>query len=200
MRPELAVVVAVVYRNIEKFRKKILALKLTGWCKTEGNDNDVLFEQFDETHILTKLSLRVDSGLDFTFIAFNWLLPDSHFVYTTMKRPMQHTLLTPVISTLEGLAVCEGLANNEITRPLICDPGTTSYPTQIIRHTVPIRPEEYKVSDVPFEATVFIRAWDCEVLTNIHHCSTFVDTEKHITQKKERSEKKMSEPVKKKHP
>ena len=75
-----------------------------------------------------------------------------------MKRSMQHTLLTSVISTLERLTVCEGLANNEITRPFICDPGTTSYPTQIIHHTVPIRPEEYRGSDVPFEVTVVIRA------------------------------------------
>ena len=37
------------YRNIEQFRKKILALELSGWSKTEGNDvnNDVLFELCD---------------------------------------------------------------------------------------------------------------------------------------------------------
>ena len=83
MRPELAVAVPVVYRNIEHFRKKILALKLRGWCKTENNDdNNVLFELFNPTHILPKLSLRVGSGLNFTVGAFNWLLPDNHFIYT----------------------------------------------------------------------------------------------------------------------
>ena len=104
VRPKLAVAVPVVYRNIEQFKKKILALKLRGWSKTEGNDvnNDVLFELFDQTHVLPKLSLRVDSGLHFTVGAFNWLLPDNHSVYTTMKRSMQNTLLTSVISTLEG--------------------------------------------------------------------------------------------------
>ena len=101
MRPELAVAVPVVYRKIEHFRKKILALKLRGWCKTENNDDNVLFELFNPTHILPKLSLRVDSGLNLTVGAFNWLLPDNHFIYTNTKRSMRYNLLTSVISTLE---------------------------------------------------------------------------------------------------
>ena len=200
VRPELAVAVPVVYRNIEHFRKKILALKLRGWCKTENNDDNVLFELFNPTHILPKLSLRVDSGLNFTVGAFNWLLPDNHFIYTNTKRSMQYNLLTSVISTLEELTVCDGVANNELTSPFICDPSSSTDPTQIIRHTVPIRPEEYEGNSPPFKATVFIRAQDCEVLTNSDRCSTCVETEKHISQKKERSEKKMSEPVKSKAP
>ncbi|CAB3991752.1 Hypothetical predicted protein [Paramuricea clavata] len=65
---------------------------------------------------------------------------------------------------------------------------------------MPIRPEEYEGNAPPFQATVFIRAQDCEMFTNSDHCSTCVDTEKHISQKKERLEKKTSEPVKSKAP
>ena len=176
-----------------------MGLKLSGWSKTDNNDN-VLLELFDQTHALPKLALRVESGLNFTVGAFNWLLPDNHSMYTNMKWSVQYSLLTSVSSTLEGLTLCKGLANNEITSPLLCDPNTTTDPTQIIRHTVPIRPDKYEDDALPFQATVFIRAQDCEVLSNSDYCSTRVDTEKSIYQKKERSEKKMLEPVKNKAP
>ena len=65
---------------------------------------------------------------------------------------------------------------------------------------MPIRPDKYEEDVLPFQATVFIRAQDCEVLSNSHRCSTCVDTKKRIYQKKERPEKKMSEPVKNKAP
>ena len=162
------------------------------------NSNDVLF---DQTNILPKLSLGVDSRLISTVGRFNWLLPDNNSVYTNGKRPIQYTLVTSVISTLEGLLiVCEDLANNEITSPFIYDPNTTRDPTEIMRHTVPIKPDKYEEDALPFQAAVFIKAQECEVLTNSDGCSTRVDTEKHIHQKKERSEKKMSEPVKSKSP
>jgi hypothetical protein len=44
VRPELAVAVPVVYRNIGHFRIKILALR--GWCKTENNDDVVFLGRF----------------------------------------------------------------------------------------------------------------------------------------------------------
>ena len=78
VRSELPVAVPVVYRIIELFRKRILGLKLSGWTKTESNDNDdVLFELFDQTHTLPTLSLRGDSGLNFTVGAFNWLFGET---------------------------------------------------------------------------------------------------------------------------
>ena len=69
-----------------------------------------------------------------------------------------------------------------------------------MRHTAPIKPDKYEEDALLFQATVFIKAQEYEVLTNSDGCSTRVDNKKHIHQKKERSEKKMSEPVKNKSP
>ena len=70
----------------------------------------------------------------------------------------------------------------------------------IIRHTVPIKPEKYEENSPPFQATAFIRAQGCEILTSSDRCLTCVDAEKYSNQKKERSQKKMSVPVRSKAP
>ena len=96
-------------------KQRILPLKLRGWEKTE-NDSNVVFDLLCPSYTLPKLSLSIDTGLNFTVSVFSWLLPDTRNFYTKSKQSVQHVSLTP----LENLNSCKGLGITEQTKSL-CD-------------------------------------------------------------------------------
>ena len=116
MWAEIPVQLPIVYHNLAHFKQRILPLKLQGWEKTE-NDSNVVFDLLSPSYTLPKLSLSIDTGLNFTVSVFNWLLPDTHNFYTKSKRSIHHVSLTQVMASLKDLNICQGLG---ITEPNHC--------------------------------------------------------------------------------
>ena len=158
----------VVYNNLKHFLAKILNLKMIGWSKIEEEDS-VLFEFLHPTYTLPKLTLSVASELNFSVAVYNWLLPDDHSIYKDTMRSLKFTTISTIMSTLEEAKVCEGLAKNDMTNSICEDPPSHQGSNSIIRHTVPIQ-QQYYEHGPPFQAHVFIRSENCEVLGNDVPC------------------------------
>ena len=153
----------VVYHNLESFKKRILGLKMKGWLKTE-NEDSVIFEFWNPTFSLPKLTCSVASSLDFSVAVYNWFLPDDHVIYSELKRSVKHTSISTIISKLESYEICEGLNKNEHTYSKCEDASPSCSPSSVIRHTIPIKPENYEEDGPPFQACIFLRSLDCELL------------------------------------
>ena len=80
------------------------------------------------------------------------------------------------------------------------DPIPTGESSRILRHSVPIKPDEYEDNGPPFQSSIFIRDKDCEMLAESSPCSTCDETEQSLIKSKERSDKNTIEPVKNKAP
>ena len=80
------------------------------------------------------------------------------------------------------------------------DPILTSESSRILRHSVPIRPDEYEENGPPFQSSIFIRDKDCEMLAECSPCSTCDETEQSLIKSKEGNNKNTLEPVKNKAP
>ncbi len=65
------------YSSLEDFKKKVEKLKLTGWTRSV-NENNVTFVLWDEIFAVPKLYVKVETSLNFSISAYNWLLPDEH--------------------------------------------------------------------------------------------------------------------------
>ena len=104
--------VPVVYRNFKHLQQKILPLKMSGWSKKEDKDS-IVFEFFQSPYTLPKLSLSVYSGLNFSVAAYNWFLPDDHYIYSDYKRSLKHTSISTLMATLQSTQICEGLSKEE---------------------------------------------------------------------------------------
>ena len=64
--------------------------------------------------------------------------------------------LTHVMASFKDLTICQGLTITEQTYSLCDDPIPTSESSRILRHSVPIRPDEYEENGPPLESSVFI--------------------------------------------
>ena len=104
------------------------------------------------------------------------------------------------MASLEDLTICQGLTITEQTNSLCDDPIPTSESSIILRHSVPIRPDEYEENGPPFQSSIFIRDKDCEMLAECSPCSPCDETDQSLIKSKERSNKNTLEPVKNKAP
>ena len=104
------------------------------------------------------------------------------------------------MASLEDLTICQGLTITEQTKSLCDDPIPTSESSTILRHSVPITPDEYEENGPPFQSSIFIRDKDCEMLAECSPCSPCDETEQSLIKSKERSNKNTLEPVKNKAP
>ena len=189
----------VVYHNFASFKKRILDLKMKGWLKRE-NEDTVIFEFWNATFSLPKLTCSVTSGLNFSVAVYNWLLSDDHTMYSELKRSLKHTSISNIMAQLEGYDICEGLDKNELTYSKCEDPSPTHSSSSVIRHTVPINPEHYDEDGPPFQAHIFLRSPDCELLCRDSPCPKCSMHEKSIHKPKEKSHVQPPQPVKDKAP
>ena len=60
--------------------------------------------------------------------------------------------------------MCYGLPVEEPFVSAATAPSSDNYVENIIQHTVPINPEQYGPSGAPFQAKLFLRSHDCQVL------------------------------------
>ena len=162
VRQQVDLPVPVVYRNLEHFKQKVLSLVMKGWSKTEDEDT-VVFEFFHPPYTLPKLALSVATGLNFSVAVYNWFLPDSHPIYNNHKRSLKYTTISTLMSTLEGAEICEGLTKDEHANAM-CEDPSPSGSSSLMRHTIPIERKHYEEDGPPFQAHVFIRSENCELL------------------------------------
>lgn len=88
------------------------------------------------------------------------------------------------MASLEDLTICQGLTITEQTNSLCDDPIPTTEYSRILRHSVPIRPDEYEENGPPFQSSIFIRDKDCEMLAESSPCSTCDETEQSLIKSK----------------
>jgi hypothetical protein len=81
---------------------------LSGWTR-KVDENNVKFALFDEMFALPKLSVTIETSLNFLVSVYNWLLPDDHTIYLTHKRSIQYFTLSSLLSSLQELQLCGGL-------------------------------------------------------------------------------------------
>lgn len=189
----------IVYHNLDNFKKRVLSLKMKGWLKTE-NEDSVIFEFWNPTFSLPKLTCSVASGLDFSVAVYNWFIPDDHAVYSELKRSVKYTSISTIMSKLESFEICEGLDKNEITYLKCEDPSPGCSSSSVIRHTVPIKLEHYEEDGPPFQACIFLRSPDCELLSGDISCSNCIKQEKAIIKQKEKANIQQPQPLKDKAP
>ena len=69
---------------------------------------------------LPQLELIVDDSLGFTIIAYGWLLPDDHILYTEHLRSMKNIKLSDLVEELtQGYIVCPGIEQSEMNSNII---------------------------------------------------------------------------------
>jgi hypothetical protein len=191
----------VIYHNIASFKKRIIDIKMRGWSKRE-NEDTVIFEFWNATFSLPKLTCTVTSGLNFSVAVYNWLLPEDHSIYLELKRSLKHTSISTIMAQLESFEICEGLEKNELAYSKCEDPSPTHSSSSVIRHTVPMNPEHYDedLDGPPFQVQVFLRSPDCELLCPDNSCSKCRMQDKVVQRPKEKSHVQPPQPVKDKAP
>ena len=194
VRQQIDLPVPVVYRNFEHFKQKVLSLVMKGWSKTEDEDT-VVFEFFHPPYTLPKLALSVATGLHFSVAVYNWFLPDSHPIYNNHKRSLKYTTISTLMSTLEGAEICEGLTKDEHANAM-CEDPSPSGSSSLMRHTIPIERKHYEEDGPPFQAHVFIRSENCELLCDDILCSSCMKQERSLGKMKESNAKRTVEPLK----
>ena len=196
VRQQIDVPVPVVYHNLEHLKKKILPLVMRGWSKTEGEDS-VVFDHFHTPYTLPKLSLSVTTSLNFSVAVYNWFLPDDHSIYKNHRRSIKNISISSLMSTLEGAQICEGLNIDEHVSAICEDPTPACGSSSIMRHTIPIERQHYEEEDgPPFQAKVFIRSEQCELLCNDISFSSCLKQERSLGKTKENKAKQAVEPLK----
>jgi hypothetical protein len=137
---------------------------LLEWKSEVCDDGNVNFFLTDNVHGVAKYTVVVDScSMEFTAYAFNWPIPDDHNIYNEHKRSIKSgEQFREVLSTIEKSKLFEGVPEDHQTKNAAIDPNTDitiAIPRTVIRHSVPKKP-----SPKQFEATVFFRSPNCDVI------------------------------------
>ena len=186
------------YSSLDDFKKKVAQLKLTGWTRNI-NENNVTFVLWDETFALPKLSVTIQTSLNFTISAFKWLLPDEDTLYRKHKRSVRYTTLSSILSLLQQLQLCCGLPLEQPFNTVAIDPSSDCS-GNIVRHTVPINVEQYDETGPLFQAKVYLRSGDCNILSNEDQCMNCKNKEQSIQKSLKAKAAKESRPVPSKAP
>ena len=173
-------------------------MKLTGWTRSI-NENNVTFALWDEIFALPKRSVTIETSLNFSIAAFNWLLPDEHTFYREHKRSVRYTTLSSILSSLQQLQLCGGLPVEEPFNTVAVDPSS-DYPGNVVRHTVPISVEKYGETGPLFQAKVFLRSDDCNILSPEDQCTNCKNKEHSLQKSLKAKAAKEARPVPSKAP
>ena len=156
------------YSSLEDLKKQVQKLKLTGWNRTVDKDN-LIFELWDESFALPRVSVTIDESLSFSVAAFNWLLPADHILYKTYKRSVCHTTVSNVLHSIQQLQLCAGIPVDDHSSVAVIPVSNES--GNIVCHTVPHNLKCYEDSGPSFQATFVLRSQNCEMLGELSKCS-----------------------------
>ena len=104
------------------------------------------------------------------------------------------------MSELERYEICAGLNKTELAYSKCEDPTATCSSSNVIRHTIPLKPEHYEKDSPPFQACIYIRSPDCELLCDDSSCSSCSKQEKSFSKQTEKSKVQPPVPLKDKAP
>ena len=186
------------YSSLEDFKKKVEKLKLTGWTRSV-NENNVTFVLWDEIFAVPKLYVKVETSLNFSISAYNWLLPDEHTFFREHKRSVRYSTLSSILSSLQQFQLCSGLPVEESFNSVAVDPSSDCF-GNVVRHTIPINIEKYDKNGPPFQAKIFLRSHDCDVLCNYEQCTNCKDKEMSLQKSFKAKATKEARPVHSKAP
>ena len=136
---------------------------LLPWLTEVAQDENIKCSLSDKVHAVPTYTVIVDSSLEFTFYVYNWPTPDDHKIYNDRKRSIKSVEdMKELLSTIETNKICEGVGEDHESRSAAIDPNadiTAFGPRTVVRHSVPKLPTPKQ-----FEATVFFRSMDCQVI------------------------------------
>ena len=104
------------------------------------------------------------------------------------------------MSKLESYEICEGIIMNELTFSKCKDPSPSCSPGSAIRHTVALKLEHYEEDGLSFQACIFLRSPECEMLCSDTSCSNCTKQEKSINKQKKKLDVQQPQPLKNKVP
>ena len=119
-----------------------------------------------ETSIRSSTIFAVTSDLDVPVAVCSWFLPDNHAIYSEFKRSIKHTSISTIMSKLESF---EGIIKNELA--FSKDPSPSCSSCCVVRYTVAVKLEHYEEDGPLFQACIFLKSPDCELLCGGTSCS-----------------------------
>ena len=87
------------YQSFEEVTKRVAKLKLPTWQQKVSNIQLTL-EQFEDTAMIPKFQLIIDTELRYTLIIFGWLLPEEHTIYKEYERSLQNVTVSELIKRI----------------------------------------------------------------------------------------------------
>ena len=136
---------------------------LLPWLTEVAREENIKCSLSDKFHAVPTYTVIVDSSLEFTFYVYNWPIPDDHKIYNDRKRSIRSVEdMKELLSTIETDKICESVGEDHESRSAAIDPNadiTAFGPRTVVRHSVPKLPTPKQ-----FEATVFFRSMDCQVI------------------------------------
>ena len=96
------------YLSLENLKKQVEKVKLNGWIRAVSDDN-LVFELWDESFALPKISVTIETSLNFSVAAFNWLLPVDHTLYKTYRRSVSHASISNIMHSIQQLQLYAGV-------------------------------------------------------------------------------------------
>ncbi len=135
--------------------------------------------------------MTIETSLNFSVAAFNWLLPADHTLYKTYQRSVSHASISNVTHSIQRLHLCAGVPA-DVYNLVAVTPSSNQF-SNIVHHTVPHNLKSYEDGGPSFQTTVFLRSHNCEVLCECSKCTFCEGAEKSLL--KNRKAAKGKEPA-----
>ena len=173
------------YQSFEEVTKRVAKLKLPTWQQKVSN-SQLTLEQFEDTAMIPKFQLIIDTELRYTLIIFGWLLPEEHTIYKEYERSLQNVTVSELIKRIVQFKLCEGVAKS--SSDLQC-------------HAIPHQVTSQDALQSPAKSVVYNRPKNCFVLKESEsQCENCFQHEKRSAKELEKKSKNLCNPAKPKAP
>ena len=92
---------------MDDLRKRLIKLKIAPWT-FRHSDDVIFFEMKLRPYLIPKLSVKVNSELNYSITVFNWPLPDDHKIYKKHCRTLRNTFVSSLLKEIAEFCVCSG--------------------------------------------------------------------------------------------
>ena len=177
------------YKTLNEVRNRVMSLKLGDNWAIEPTKDSLVLKKSDNQFKVPKFTVVIDDGLGFTIKIYDWLLPENHVIYTSLKRSLRNVTVSNLIKNIESFILCEGLKSREMSGSLIF-------------HVVPIlsNQDDENSPIQPFQSQVFARSKSCLMLNDSQICIECIRNKTDDDKALRRKEARLLEPAKLKAP